>query len=95
MTGRWQSAENRILELLADEATFGSDAGERQELEALLTLYPDLDRDCMQRTAALVHLATCPREHAPLPGELEQKVRADALRFRLQSPEEGYGHFPG
>ena len=48
----------------------------------------------MQRTAALVYLATCPGQHEPLPGTLEERIRADAKRFWLQFPKEGYGHSP-
>ena len=79
MSDRWRSCEERILELLADQATFGLSADEQEELRALLAIVPDIDRDCMQRVAATVHLASVGKAPEPLPASLQQRIRAKAL----------------
>jgi len=78
MSDRWKSREERILELLADEAVFGLSADERDKLGVLTIAMPDIDRDCMQRTAATVHLASIGREPEPLPESLQQRIVARA-----------------
>ena len=78
MSERWQSCEGRILELLADEAIFGLVDQEKEELAELLAMMPDFDRDCMQRAAATVHLASIADEPEPLPASLQQIIRARA-----------------
>jgi len=75
MSGPWQACEKRLLDLLADQALFGLSADEQQELEILLGMMPDFDRDCMQRAAATVHLAGVGKELVPLPTSLQQKIR--------------------
>jgi len=79
MSDRWQSCETRVLELLADQATFGLSADEQAELSALLAIMPDFDRDCMQRMAATVHLASVDKAPEPLPPSLQQRIRARAF----------------
>ena len=79
MSDRWQSCEERVLELLADQATFGLSADEQAELSALLAIMPDFDRDCMQRMAATVHLASVDKAPEPLPASLQQRILARAL----------------
>ena len=97
MTDRRQSWEERILELLADQAAFGLSADEQDELSALLVMMPDFDQDCMQRMAATVHLASVGKEPEPLPASLQQRIRARARQSqglstdicrRLRYPEE-------
>ena len=75
MRDRWQSCEQRILELLADEAVFGISTDEQEELRCLLGMTPDIDRDCMERMAATVQLASVGRQLQPLPKALEQSIR--------------------
>ena len=72
MSDRWQSCEERILELLADQAAFGLSADEQEELSALLVMMPDFDQDCMQRMAATVHLASVGGAE-PLPASLQRE----------------------
>ena len=79
MSDRWQSCEERILELLADQATFGLNTDEQEELNVLLAIMPDIDRDCMQRVAATVHLACVNKSREPLPASLQQKIRTRAF----------------
>ena len=81
MNNQWQSAEERLTELLADQAAFGLDAHQQQVLEELLDLLPDFDLDSMERTAAVVQLALGPAEHEPLPAALHAKLRAGAARY--------------
>ena len=75
MSDHWQSCEERILCLLADQAAFGLSSHEQEELSALLVMTPDFDQDCMQRMAATVYLAGCGDELEPLPAELQQRIR--------------------
>jgi len=79
MSNRWQSCETRLLELLADQATFGLSADEQEEFSALLAIMPDFDRDCMQRMAATVHLASFVKAPEPLPASPKQRIRARAF----------------
>ena len=79
MSDRWKSCEERILELLADEAAFGLSVDEQEELGVLLVMMPDFDQDCMQRMAATVHLASFGRELEPLPASIQQRIRTRAI----------------
>jgi hypothetical protein len=80
VTQPWQSAEARLTQLLADQAVFGLSHQEQPELMDLLRMLPEYDRDCMERTAAMVLLAMGPAEYEPLPAALHAKLRADATR---------------
>ncbi len=75
MNDRRKSCEERALELLADEALFGLDPGEREELDALLADLPDIDRHCMHYAAAIVQLAGLPAEPEPLPASVQRRIR--------------------
>ena len=79
MSDRWQSCEERILELLADQAVFGLSIEEQEELRELLVTMPDFDQDCMQRMAATVHMASVGKELEPLPASLHQRIRVRAI----------------
>lgn len=88
MTQPWQSAEARLSQLLADQAVFFLSDQQRPELEDLLRMLPDFDRDCMERTAATVLLALGPAEYEPLPAALHAKIRADATgRLSRRHPQ--------
>jgi hypothetical protein len=65
--------DERIADLLTQEATEGLGAAERAELERLLGRFPDADRDALQTTAAAVMLA----------GRLDAEPLPAALRGRL------------
>ena len=75
MSDCWQSCEQRILELLADQAVFGLTTDEQEELRHLFGMMPDFDQDCMERMAATVQLASVRRQLQPLPKALEQRIR--------------------
>ena len=79
MSDRWQSCEERILELLADQAAFGLSAEEQGELRVLLAMMPDFDQDCMERMAATVHLASVGNALEPLPASIQQRIRDRTL----------------
>ena len=85
MSDRWKSREDRILELLTDQAAFGLNADEQEELDVLLVTVPDFDLDCMQRMAATVHLASVGKELEPLPTSLQHRIRAGAQQSQIPS----------
>jgi hypothetical protein len=79
MRDLWQDKEQRVLELLADRATFGLEPSVEEELGHLLQAMPDFDTECMERAAAMVQLAFTPLE--PLPEAVRAKVHSSGLRF--------------
>jgi hypothetical protein len=79
MSDLWQGREQRVLELLADRATFGIESSDERELQQLLQTMPEFDTECMERAAAMVQLAFTPLE--PLPEALRAKVHSSGLRF--------------
>ena len=82
MSDHWQSCEDRILELLADQASFGLSGDDDSDLRTLMAAVPDFDPDCMQRTAATVLLAGVGENPETLPTSLQQKIRAGAFHSR-------------
>ena len=74
MNSQWQGVERRLLELLADRATFGLTVSENEELRQLQKSVPDFDDGCMERAAATVQLAFAPAES--LPAAVHAKIRA-------------------
>ena len=74
MNSQWQVDERRLLELLADRATFGLTASEDEELRELKSSFPYFDVECMEQAAATVQLAVVPAE--PLPETVHGKIRA-------------------
>ena len=74
MNSPWQAVERRLLELLADRATFGLTREEEEELRQLNESVPDFDDECMEKAAATVQLAFAPVE--PLPASVHAKIRA-------------------
>ncbi len=74
MNSPWQVVERRLLELLADRATFGLTRDEEEELLQLNESVPDFDDECMEKAAATVQLAFAPVE--PLPAAVHAKIRA-------------------
>ena len=82
MSESWKSCDERILELLADQAAFGLNADGQEELRELTVTMPDFDQECMERMAATVHLASVGKELEPLSASLQQRIRARAQRSR-------------
>ena len=73
MNSHWQVVECRLLELLADRATFGLTRSEEEELRQLSESVPDFDDECMEKAAATVQLAFASVE--PLPAAVHAKIR--------------------
>ena len=67
MNYQWQNCENRIVELLADEATLGLSSSEQDELHGLLATRPRYDMECVQRPAATVLPASFASRPKPMP----------------------------
>ena len=65
MNRHWQVIERRLLELLADRASFGLTRSEDEELRLLTESLPDFDDECLEMAAATVQLAFASVE--PLP----------------------------
>jgi len=80
MSNRTQSNQQRILELLADEAIFGLAADEREELDARLDETPDIDLGCMRNAAATVYLASIAEEFEPMPISVQESILALARK---------------
>jgi hypothetical protein len=83
MNGQWRIAEHRLLELLADRATFGLTSREEEELRRLLASVPHFDEDCMEKAAANVQLAFASVE--PLPASVYTKIRASGEGYVAES----------
>jgi hypothetical protein len=74
MNSQWQAFEQRLLELLADRATFGLTPNEDEELRQLKGRTPGFDDECMEKAAATVRLAFAGVE--PLPAAVHERIRA-------------------
>jgi hypothetical protein len=91
-----RGSERRLLELLADRATFGLRPQAEKELQHLLQTRPDFDSECIDRAAATVQLALTPIES--MPGAVRVKIRASLAQHRQPSqssdsvPENGPWH---
>ena len=77
MNRLWQVIERRLLELLADRASFGLTRSEDEELRLLTESLPDFDDECLEMAAATVQLAFASVE--PLPAAVHAKIRASAM----------------
>jgi hypothetical protein len=72
-------ARERLLDLLADEATVGLTAQEHAELEALSRQFPDVPRDSMQLAAAAIDLAEFSLARAePMPASVRARIPVPA-----------------
>ena len=71
MNGQWQAFECRLLDLLADRATFGLTRSEAEELRQLTECVPDFDDESMEKAAATVQLAFTSVE--PLPAVVTRR----------------------
>ena len=79
MSNQWQMTERRMLELLADRATFGLTRREEEDLQQLMESMPNFDTECMERAAATVQLACASAE--PMPDSTCAKIRAAGVRY--------------
>ena len=70
---QWQVIERRLLDLLADRATFGLTRSEAEELRQLAESVPDFDAECLEKAAATIQLAFTSVE--PLPATVHAKLR--------------------
>ena len=83
MNDQWQAIECRLLDLLADRATFGLTRSEEEELRQLTEYVPGFDEECMERAAATVQLAF--KSVEPLPAGLHTRIRASGERYVAES----------
>jgi anti-sigma-K factor RskA len=72
--------DDRLGDLLAQEATEGLDASERAELDRLLGAHPGADRGALERTAAAVMLAGT-LDAEPLPAALRGRLAEQGRRW--------------
>ena len=79
MSSRWQFVERRLLDLLADRATFELSKAAEQELSRLAESVPDFDDECMERAAATVQLAFA--SVGPLPSAIHTKLRTSGVGY--------------
>jgi hypothetical protein len=80
--------DERLAELLAQEATDGLNSGERVELERLLANYPDADAQALEKTAAALLLSTN-LQAEPLPAQLRNKLIASADAYTSKANAAG------
>lgn len=80
--------DDRLLDLLADQATEGLDSEKQRELDALLDDYPGIPEDCLELTAATVDLTFASNDQEELPADLRKRLLADAREWAEQSQEE-------
>jgi hypothetical protein len=86
MNDQWQAIECRLLDLLADRATFGLTRSEEEELRQLTECVPGFDDECMEKAVATVQLAVTSVE--PLPAAVHAKIRASGERYVAESTRE-------
>lgn len=74
------SADERFMQLMADEATEGLSGSEHDELEHLMSAHPH-PRDGVELAAAAVALAMMGDNEEPLSSRMRAKLRSDASHF--------------
>ncbi|HUN81791.1 MAG TPA: anti-sigma factor [Phycisphaerae bacterium] len=75
------TADERLMQLLADEATEGLSGSGHDELEQELSAHPDVPRDGMELAAAAAALAMMGDNEKELPQQMRAKLRSDASHF--------------
>lgn len=78
--------KDRLWELLAEDAVQPFGAEQSEELERLLSEYPEVDPNSLELAAAAVELAYTETEE-PLPATLEQRLEQQAASFFLPVQE--------
>jgi len=73
VTAAAPDSKERLLDLLAAEATEGLDPSDQRELFELLEEHRDVERECMQLAAGAVDVALVPPLE-PMPRELSQRM---------------------
>ena len=84
-------SQERILELLADQATDHLEHNDAVVLAALLARHPDYDDDSMSLAAAAMDLAMTEPTTQNMPADLERNIRNDAALFFKTLEEAGDG----
>ena len=82
MVSSWETRRNRLLDLLAERAVFGLSGMEQREVATLLTEFPDVDCDCMDRVAAEVVLAGTTVGLEPPPTRVRESLRRAAYAYQ-------------
>jgi hypothetical protein len=86
VNSQWQVVERRLLDLLADRATFGLTQSEEEELRQLSESMPDFDEECMEKAIATVQLAFASVE--PLPAVIHARIRDSGRECVAESSRE-------
>ena len=81
MSGLEPHPDDRLLQLLADRATEGVDGKEAVALDGLLSAYPAVDAEALDRVAAKIAIAMTPDTKLSLPSALRSKLLTDAEAF--------------
>lgn len=86
-------SRERLLDLLADQATQGLSPAELAELDLLRACFPDVDTRVLERTAALLDRVSDPFPPEPLPQALQNQVEQQLLDLmqlsRARTPSRG------
>lgn len=85
--------DERLLELLADEATEGLGPAERAELETLLAAASEVEADAFEQAAAAIDLAYTEIKE-PLPAALRDHIGAAAARYLPAAAATEVASFP-
>jgi hypothetical protein len=82
-----QNQLERLLQLLTDRAIQGLTVTQERELQSLLTVFPDLDENALDATAAAIELAfSLPQE--PLPQHIGAAIAQQCSRhFAMQAKQ--------
>jgi len=81
MNGNTAPSQERLLDLLVENATQGLDTTVAQELDALLASYREYDASHFEPAAAAIDLAMAPPATEALPGALRDRILTDAGAF--------------
>lgn len=74
-------ADERLMQLLADEATEGLSGSGHDEVEQAMSAHTDVPRDGLELAAAAVVRAMMGATQAKLPRRMRAKLRSDAAHF--------------
>lgn len=80
--------KERLLELLADDATAGLNPDEKREIDELVLEYPEFDSDESFELAAAAFQMASLEEIEEMPADLQSQIAADSARFFESSEKE-------